>query len=58
MVENIKKIVIITNNQVYNHHNKFLNFNAAQRKRIINDITYLFYGALSLFIRKIQNWFY
>jgi hypothetical protein len=38
MVENIKKIVIITNNQVYNHHNKFLNFNAAQRKRIINGV--------------------
>ncbi len=38
MVENIKKIVMITNNQVYNHHNKFLNFNAAQRKRIINGV--------------------
>ena len=38
MVENIKKIIIITNNQVYNHHNKFMNFNAAQRKRIINGV--------------------
>ena len=38
MVENIKKIIMITNNQVYNHHNKFLSFNAAQRKRIINGV--------------------
>ena len=29
---------MITNNQVYNHHNKFLSFNAAQRKRIINGV--------------------
>ena len=38
MVENIKQIVNITNNQVYNHHNKFLDFTASQRKRIINGI--------------------
>jgi hypothetical protein len=38
MIENIKKIVSITNNQVYNHHNKFLDFTAAQKKRIINGV--------------------
>ena len=38
MVENIKKIISITNNQVFSHHNKFLNFTANQRKRIINGV--------------------
>jgi hypothetical protein len=38
MVENIKRIISITNNQVFTHHNTFLNFNASQRKRIINGV--------------------
>ena len=38
MIDNIKRIVTITNDQVYKHHNKFMDFNAAQRKRIINGI--------------------
>jgi hypothetical protein len=38
MVENIKKIVTITNDQVYNHHNQYMNISGAQRKRIINGL--------------------
>lgn len=38
MIDNIKRIVTITNDQVYKYHNKFMDFNAAQRKRIINGI--------------------
>ncbi len=38
MIDNIKKIVNITNDQVYKHHNKFIGFNSSQRKRIINGV--------------------
>jgi hypothetical protein len=38
MIDNINKIVSITNNQVYKHHNKYMNFNSKQKKRIINGL--------------------
>ena len=37
-IDNIKKIVTITNDQVFKHHNKYLSLNGPQRKRLINDI--------------------
>ncbi len=37
-IENIKKIVNITNDLVYKHHNKYLGMNGSQKKRIINGI--------------------
>ena len=38
MIDNINKIVSITNNQVFKHHNKYMNFNSKQKKRIINGL--------------------
>jgi hypothetical protein len=38
MIDNIKKIVSITNDQIFKHHNQFMDFNGPQRKRIINGI--------------------
>ncbi len=38
MIDNIQKIISITNNQVFKHHNKYMNFNVSQRKRIINGL--------------------
>ena len=38
MVDNIKKIVGITNDQVYKHHQQYINITGAQRKRLINGI--------------------
>jgi hypothetical protein len=38
MIDNLKKIVSITNDQIYKHHNQFMGFNGPQRKRIINGI--------------------
>ena len=38
MIDNLKRIVSITNDQIYKHHNQFMGFNGPQRKRIINGI--------------------
>ncbi len=38
MLDNIKKIVSITNDQVFKHHKQHINFNAPQKKRIINGL--------------------
>jgi hypothetical protein len=38
MIDNIQKIISITNNQVFKHHNKYMNFNGKQKKRIINGL--------------------
>jgi hypothetical protein len=38
MVDNIKRIVSITNDQVFEHHKQHMMFNSSQRKRIINGI--------------------
>ncbi len=38
MIDNLKKIVTITNDQIYKHHNQFMGFNGPQRKRIINGL--------------------
>jgi hypothetical protein len=38
MIDNIKRIVTITNSQVFKHHNRFIDFNGPQRKRIVNGI--------------------
>jgi hypothetical protein len=38
MCDNIKRLVTITNDQVYKHHNQFMDINGPQRKRIINGI--------------------
>ncbi len=38
MIENIKKIVTITNDQVFNHHNQYMNISGTQKKRIINGL--------------------
>jgi hypothetical protein len=38
MIDNIKKIVSITNDQVFKYHNQYMGFNGSQRKRIINGI--------------------
>lgn len=37
-IDNIKKIVSITNDQIFKHHNKYLSLNGSQRKRLINGI--------------------
>jgi hypothetical protein len=38
MIDNIKRIVSITNDQVFEHHKQHMMFNSSQRKRIINGI--------------------
>ena len=38
MMDNIKKILTITNDQVFKHHNEHMLFNASQKKKIINGI--------------------
>ena len=38
MVENIKKIITITNDMIYKHHNKYINLNGTQKKRLINGV--------------------
>ncbi len=38
MIDNIQKILSITNNQIYKHHNRYMNFNIKQKKRIINGL--------------------
>jgi hypothetical protein len=38
MVENIKKIITITNDMVYKHHNKYIDLNGNQKKRLINGV--------------------
>jgi hypothetical protein len=38
MCDNIKRLVTITNDQIYKHHNQFMDINGPQRKRIINGI--------------------
>jgi predicted Holliday junction resolvase-like endonuclease len=38
MCDNIKRLVTITNDQVYKHHQQFMDINGPQRKRIINGI--------------------
>ncbi len=38
MLDNLKKIVSITNDQVFKHHKQHINFNAPQKKRIINGL--------------------
>ena len=38
MIDNLKQIMTITNDQIYKHHNQFMGFNGPQKKRIINGI--------------------
>jgi hypothetical protein len=38
MIDNIKKIVNITNDQVYKYHKQYMAINGSQRKRIINGV--------------------
>ena len=38
MIDNIKRIVNITNDQVYKYHKQYMDINGSQRKRIINGV--------------------
>jgi hypothetical protein len=38
IIDNIKRLVTITNDQVYNHHKQYMNISGIQRKRIINGV--------------------
>ncbi len=38
MVENIKKIITITNDQIFKYHKQFIGLNGSQKKRLINGI--------------------
>jgi hypothetical protein len=38
MIDNIKKILSITNDQVFKHTNQYMNLNGSQKKRVINGL--------------------
>jgi hypothetical protein len=52
MLDNMKKIVSITNDQVFKHHKQHINFNAPQKKRIING---LLKGSSYSLLSQIKN---
>ena len=38
MIDSIKRIITITNDQIFKHHNQFMDLNGSQKKRVINGI--------------------
>lgn len=38
MIDNIKKIITITNDQIFKHHNELMFFNDSQKKRVVNGV--------------------
>ncbi len=38
MIDNIRRIITITNDQIFKHHNQSMFFNGTQKKRIVNGV--------------------